>query len=55
MAGKGASSRVRGWYVLRFWNNEFRINDEAVLQSIFEHLVARAPSPWPSSKGRGPG
>lgn len=36
---------ARGWRVLRFWNNEFRMNEEAVLMSILAHLAPEQPSP----------
>lgn len=35
----------RGWRVLRFWNNELRMNEEAVLMSIIAHLTSELPSP----------
>ncbi|MGU3524870.1 endonuclease domain-containing protein [Enterobacteriaceae bacterium C23F] len=36
---------ARGWRVIRFWNNEFRMNEEAVLMSILEYLTSETPSP----------
>ncbi|WP_449553959.1 endonuclease domain-containing protein [Lelliottia amnigena] len=34
-----------GWKVIRFWNNEFRSNEEDVLRVILEHLQCLMPSP----------
>ncbi|WP_449545110.1 endonuclease domain-containing protein [Lelliottia amnigena] len=34
-----------GWKVIRFWNNEFRSNEEGVLMVILEHLQCLMPSP----------
>ncbi|UJD96013.1 endonuclease domain-containing protein [Lelliottia amnigena] len=34
-----------GWKVIRFWNNEFRSNEEEVLRVILEHLQCLMPSP----------
>ena len=34
-----------GWKVIRFWNNEFRSNEEGVLSVILEHLQCLMPSP----------
>jgi len=34
-----------GWKVIRFWNNEFRSNEEGVLRVILEHLQCLMPSP----------
>lgn len=34
-----------GWKVIRFWNNEFRSNEEGVLKVILEHLQCLMPSP----------
>lgn len=36
---------ARGWRVIRFWNNELRMNEEAVLMHILEHLTSELPSP----------
>lgn len=36
---------ARGWRVIRFWNNELRINEEAVLMRILERLTSELPSP----------
>ncbi|MEW5562318.1 endonuclease domain-containing protein [Enterobacter asburiae] len=44
-AKRTAYLSARGWRVLRFWNNEFRMNEEAVLMSILEHLTSETPSP----------
>ncbi|MGY5369225.1 endonuclease domain-containing protein [Enterobacter oligotrophicus] len=38
----------KGWYVIRFWNNELRNNEEAVLEKILETLQMLQPSPRPS-------
>ncbi|TLU65422.1 endonuclease domain-containing protein [Enterobacter sp. MF024] len=35
----------RGWRVIRFWNNEFRANEEGVLMVILQHLQCLIPSP----------
>lgn len=42
-----------GWEVIRFWNNELRVNEESVLLAILGHLHRRLPSPQPSPTGRG--
>jgi very-short-patch-repair endonuclease len=42
-----------GWRVIRFWNNEFRTNEEGVLGAILDGLNRLVPSPQPSPKGRG--
>lgn len=34
-----------GWKVIRFWNNEFRSNEEGVLNVILERLQCLMPSP----------
>lgn len=38
----------KGWYVIRFWNNELWNNEEAVLEKILETLQTLLPSPRPS-------
>ena len=38
----------KGWYVIRFWNNELWKNEEAVLEKILETLQMLQPSPRPS-------
>lgn len=38
----------KGWYVIRFWNNELWDNEEAVLERILETLQMLQPSPRPS-------
>ncbi|KJN20046.1 endonuclease domain-containing protein [Enterobacter sichuanensis] len=38
----------KGWYVIRFWNNELCNNEEAVLEKILETLKTLLPSPRPS-------
>lgn len=38
----------KGWYVIRFWNNELWDNEEAVLARILEILQMLQPSPRPS-------
>ncbi|MFJ3459202.1 endonuclease domain-containing protein [Scandinavium goeteborgense] len=38
---------AHGWRVLRFWNNELRMNEEAVLEEILGHLSIAAPLPTP--------
>ena len=38
----------KGWYVIRFWNNELCNNEEAVLEKILETLQMLQPSPRPS-------
>ena len=42
-----------GWRVIRFWNNEFRTNEEGVLEAILDDLNRLVPSPQPSPCGRG--
>uniref|UniRef100_UPI003EE69B65 endonuclease domain-containing protein n=1 Tax=Silvania sp. TaxID=3016633 RepID=UPI003EE69B65 len=44
---------AHGWRVIRFWNNEFRVNEESVLMTILTHLNRQLPSPQPSPTGRG--
>jgi very-short-patch-repair endonuclease len=44
---------ANGWEVVRFWNNEFRENEEAVLMVLLQHLRRLMPSPKPSPTGRG--
>ena len=34
-----------GWEVMRFWNNEFRVNEEEVLVAILRQLRCLLPSP----------
>ncbi len=36
---------TNGWEVIRFWNNELRVNEESVLLAILGHLHRRLPSP----------
>ena len=36
---------ANGWEVLRFWNNEFRANEEEVLIAILQRLQCLMPSP----------
>ena len=36
---------ANGWEVVRFWNNEFRANEEEVLMVILQRLQRRMPSP----------
>jgi len=36
---------ANGWEVVRFWNNEFRENEEAVLMVLLQHLRRLMPSP----------
>ncbi|MCU6249516.1 endonuclease domain-containing protein [Enterobacter cloacae] len=38
----------KGWYVIRFWNNELWDNEETVLEQIRETLQMLLPSPRPS-------
>ena len=38
----------KGWYVIRFWNNELWDNEEVVLEKILETLQMLQPSPRPS-------
>ncbi|WP_421356455.1 endonuclease domain-containing protein [Pseudocitrobacter faecalis] len=45
----------QGWLVLRFWNNDFRNNEEGVLLTILRHLQTRAPHPGPLPQGEGEG
>ena len=43
---RDAALRLRGWRVLRFWNNDILMNRAGVLQTIAEALGAR-PSTFP--------
>ncbi|MHB9346680.1 endonuclease domain-containing protein [Enterobacter vonholyi] len=36
---------VNGWEILRFWNNEFRANEEEVMMAILQRLQCLMPSP----------
>ena len=36
---------ANGWEILRFWNNEFRTNEEEVLMAIRQRLRCLMPSP----------
>ncbi|MGR5942460.1 endonuclease domain-containing protein [Enterobacter sp. C4G1] len=36
---------ANSWEVLRFWNNEFRVNEEEVLMVILQKLQSLMPSP----------
>lgn len=36
---------ANGWEVLRFWNNEFRANEEEVMMVILQRLQSLMPSP----------
>ncbi|HFK5793590.1 endonuclease domain-containing protein [Enterobacter asburiae] len=36
---------ANGWDVLRFWNNEFRANEEEVMMVILRRLQSLLPSP----------
>lgn len=36
---------ANGWDVLRFWNNEFRANEEEVMMVILQRLQCLMPSP----------
>lgn len=36
---------ANGWDVLRFWNNEFRANEEEVMMVILQRLQSLMPSP----------
>ncbi|EKI0251963.1 endonuclease domain-containing protein [Enterobacter asburiae] len=36
---------ANGWDVLRFWNNEFRANEEEVMMVILQRLQSLIPSP----------
>jgi very-short-patch-repair endonuclease len=38
---------ANGWEVLRFWNNEFMVNEEEVLMVILQKLQSLMPSPFP--------
>lgn len=37
--------KTNGWEVVRFWNNEFRVNEEDVLNIILQRLQCLMPSP----------
>ncbi|MFY9995896.1 MAG: endonuclease domain-containing protein [Leclercia sp.] len=39
---------LKGWTVIRFWNNELWNNEEGVLEEILTTLQKRLPSPRPS-------
>jgi Uncharacterized protein conserved in bacteria len=36
---------TNGWEVIRFWNNEFRMNEEEVMMAILKRLQSLEPSP----------
>ncbi|CZV31332.1 endonuclease domain-containing protein [Enterobacter hormaechei] len=36
---------TNGWEVVRFWNNEFRTNEDEVLMAILQRLQCLMPSP----------
>ena len=36
---------THGWEVVRFWNNEFRVNEDEVLNIILQRLHCLMPSP----------
>ncbi|MGS6249672.1 DUF559 domain-containing protein, partial [Enterobacter mori] len=36
---------TNGWDVVRFWNNEFRVNEDEVLNIILQRLQCLMPSP----------
>ncbi|MCR6468403.1 endonuclease domain-containing protein [Enterobacter sp. HG048] len=36
---------ANGWEVLRFWNNEFRANEDEVMMVILQRLQSLMPSP----------
>jgi len=42
---RSAFLNANGWEVVRFWNNEFRANEEEVLMVILQRLQRRMPSP----------
>lgn len=46
--------KQQGFRVLRFWNNEWSVQPEAVLEAIWQALHRGDPSPQPlSHRGRG--
>ena len=47
-ARRSAWLELQRWRVLRFWNNEFMGDEEAVLGKILEALELGLPSPRPS-------
>lgn len=42
---RSAFLNANGWEVVRFWNNEFRANEEEVLMVILQRLQRWMPSP----------
>ena len=42
---RSAFLNANGWEVVRFWNNEFRANEEEVLMVILQRLQRQMPSP----------
>ena len=44
-SGRSDFLKANGWEVVRFWNNEFRANEEGVLITILEQLRRLMPSP----------
>ena len=42
---RSAFLNANGWEVVRFWNNEFRANEEEVLMVILQRLQRLMPSP----------
>ncbi|MCC4617736.1 DUF559 domain-containing protein [Xanthomonas campestris pv. asclepiadis] len=45
--------QLRGWRVLRFWNNDVLLSLDAVVEMIFEVVATPYPHPNPSPAGRG--
>lgn len=45
--------KANGWDVMRFWNNEFRANEEEVLLVILQKLQSLMPCPSPHERGSG--
>ena len=48
---RDADLQVRGFQILRFWNNDILENEEGVLQTILQHLDD---PPHPAAFGRDP-
>ena len=44
---------ANGWEVVRFWNNEFRANEEVVLMAILQRRQCLMPHPNPLPQGEG--
>ena len=46
---RDARLKERGWEVLRYWNDDIRLNADGVLADIEKHLLARCRIPHPTA------